>query len=362
MNMKFNQSLIVLGLLGPTTFLTGQNNLIPEFTVDGMVKEFRENSPTGDLREIVQTTSSASTGDIVETTLVQEPKGGDGSVEFYIRIENGALLDVGGRNEAGGPVIETTVVEPLADFVLRPVLGEVNSDTGVYDQETKAGGMVVSKAEVEVSQENLFLSGFESVTVPAGTFPQAVRVEVSTEIETTVTLPSPPVPNTESTLIELTQWLVNGVGLVKQVATTTGSGSPVTTTRELLSYSVPGSVPPGDLPTGVPQPENGGTILPLFPTSHPSGPSFARPEGWHWTEGEWDWSDAGQYWYWIPAGPPFVQNTASGVVVPRPISGWNFYNWPYFYSADEGVWYFIFQGNLPYVFNPDTGEWRRWGE
>ena len=93
-----------------------------------------------------------------------------------------------------------------------------------------------------------------------------------------------------------------------------------------------------------------------------SGPSFARPVGWHWTEGEWEWSDAGQYWYWIPAGPPFVQNTASGEVVPRPVNGWNFYNWPYFYNADEGVWYFIFQGNLPYVFNPETGEWRRWGE
>jgi len=92
------------------------------------------------------------------------------------------------------------------------------------------------------------------------------------------------------------------------------------------------------------------------------GPSFARPEGWHWTEGEWEWSDSEQFWYWIPGGPPFVQNTVSGQVVPRPVNGWNYFDWPYFWNSTQGVWYYVFQGNLPYVFNPETGEWRRWGE
>ena len=92
-----------------------------------------------------------------------------------------------------------------------------------------------------------------------------------------------------------------------------------------------------------------------------SGSSFARPEGWMWTQGEWEWSNDGGYWYWIPPGPPFVQNTRTGQVVARPVNGWNFYAWPYFWNASEGTWYFIFQGNLPYVLNPETGQWRRWG-
>ena len=103
-------------------------------------------------------------------------------------------------------------------------------------------------------------------------------------------------------------------------------------------------------------------VLTDFTATPPTGPSWARPEGWHWTEGEWEWSDEGQYWYWIPPGPPFVQNTVTGQALARPINGWNFYNWPYFYSASQGVWYYLFQGNLPYVLHPGTGQWRRWGE
>ena len=92
------------------------------------------------------------------------------------------------------------------------------------------------------------------------------------------------------------------------------------------------------------------------------GPSFARPDGWHWTEGDWEWSDGGRYWYWIPPGPPFVQNARTGQVVARPVEGWNFYEWPYFWNANRGVWFYLFQGNLPYVFDPGSGQWRRWGE
>ena len=93
--------------------------------------------------------------------------------------------------------------------------------------------------------------------------------------------------------------------------------------------------------------------------------SWARPEGWHWTEGEWEWSHGGRSWYWIPPGPPFVQNTETDEAVARPINGWNFYDWPYFWNSDRGVWYYIFQGDLPFVFKPSEpagSQWRRWGE
>lgn len=93
-----------------------------------------------------------------------------------------------------------------------------------------------------------------------------------------------------------------------------------------------------------------------------SSPGFSRPEGWHWTEGEWEWSHGDAFWYWIPLGPPAIRNTATGQVVPRPINGWNYYDWPYFYSAGRGVWYYIFQDNLPHVYHPTLDQWRLWGE
>ena len=89
-----------------------------------------------------------------------------------------------------------------------------------------------------------------------------------------------------------------------------------------------------------------------------------RPEGWFWNDGDWEWSSEDEFWYWIPPGPPFLENQTTGDVVPRPVEGWLFYDWPYFYALNDATWYFVFQGNLPFVFKPsaDPGEqWTLWG-
>ena len=250
---------LFVGVLVPL-LLGAQNNLIPEFTIDGTVKTFRETASPGGVTEAVQRTFSRRTPDAVETTLVQELSGG-GRVEFYVRIREGLLFDVGGRNEGGGTVSVENVVEPLSDYSLRPVLDSSRTDQGTYEQVISSGGTVLSTSDVETRQRNRFIGGFETVTVPAGTFTNAVRVEVFTQIQTTTPIPGLPTPPSTTTTINSTQWLVNGVGLVKQESSAEGPGGTQTTTRELLSYSVPGTVPAGQ-----PQVVCSGsdTILPLW--------------------------------------------------------------------------------------------------
>mgnify|MGYP006269827173 CR=1 FL=1 len=339
------------GLLAATA--VGQNNLVPEFTVDGMVKVLRETSTRGEVITVEQTTVSSVSGGIRETTLVQDFQDQPGSIEFYVRVANDRIQDWGDRADVSdsgfSSVIEKTPVDPLDDFLLRPTLDAETVDAGEYTIRTFIGGSLLSERDVNVTRRTTVVSGFESVTVPAGTFPNAVRVETQ-EVTEVQGGPDP--------VVNSTVWLANGVGLVKQTAVATDLEGTETTTTELLSYTAP-----GNLPQGRPVTENGGTVLPLLSDGQPpAGPSFARPDGWMWTEDNWQWSDERGYWYWIPSGPPFLRNTSTGQIVPRPINGWSYYDWPYFYNAARGTWFFIFQDNLPFVYDPSTGEWRRWGE
>lgn len=77
--------------------------------------------------------------------------------------------------------------------------------------------------------------GFESVTVPAGTFQNTARIE--TQTRTTVLLTgggSISVSGTE------TWWLASNIGLIKRVTTLHARGISQTDTEELISYSVGG--------------------------------------------------------------------------------------------------------------------------
>lgn len=89
-----------------------------------------------------------------------------------------------------------------------------------------------------------------------------------------------------------------------------------------------------------------------------------RPAGWFWNAGEWEWSSDENFWYWVPPGPPLIQNSTTQENLSRPVNGWIYYDWPYFYSLNEDTWFFIYQGNLPFVFRPSVApsqQWTLWG-
>jgi hypothetical protein len=72
------------------------------------------------------------------------------------------------------------------------------------------------KAEIDVQQTNT-IAAIESVTVPAGTYPEAVRVDSTMDIAITAKMGGMTVPATTTT-VNSSSWYVEGVGLVKNVS------------------------------------------------------------------------------------------------------------------------------------------------
>lgn len=253
----------VITVLSLSGTLHAQNNLIPEFTVDGFTKTLRETTGS-EVITATQTSSVNTTRTGYEATLTYDFANNEGSLVFDMRIINGELLDYGNTLSTASGRIERTAITPLSESVLSPVLDQTANSTGEYTLKTFNGGQEVSSFDSDYSQQTTYVAGFESVTVPAGTFDNAVKVVIVETIEQEPFLPV--LPPTVTTL-NITNWIANGVGLIKSVEKSTEGDITEITTTELISYSSPVA-----LPTNAPQLTNGGTALPLL-DSAPSPPT-----------------------------------------------------------------------------------------
>lgn len=330
------------------------NNFIPELTVDGVEKTFRVTGPETGTILGSEVTSVGGTSSQLDTTIVltfEQPVAG--SVTYNHTIDETGVYDTGWTNSSG---ISRTPSAPYLELERIYTFGITETSSGSFTLEMPFG----PDSTVAQTTENTLSGSFESVTVEAGTFENVLRLtRVETQILSSLLGP-------QETVITSQIWMANGVGVVKTaietVTQTPGLGSETeSSSTELVSYNIP-----GNLSTGAPTLENGGSGIALYNLDNPNpggnGSTFARPEGWHYTVGGYEWSNTGQFWYWIPPGPPQVVNLSTGDISLRPINGWNFYNWPYFYNANQGNWFYVFQSNLPSVLNLETNQWRRWGQ
>lgn len=147
--------------------------------------------------------------------------------EYVLKSSNGVLLL--GSNDSTDTLTAALVPYYVAKFPFR---------TGSsFVQAMKSGFNFGQDLDGDARNETADVSsvvtqkGFESVTVPAGTFPNSLKVETS--LTATVTLSS---NGSKITVTGVqTQWLAANVGPVKEIVVTSGGNVTETDTHELTS-------------------------------------------------------------------------------------------------------------------------------
>jgi hypothetical protein len=96
-----------------------------------------------------------------------------------------------------------------------------------------------------------------------------------------------------------------------------------------------------------------------------------RPSGWIYFDWPWAYDSTADAWRWFSDAPPDAMqwvhafggafngwNTLPNSAVAR---GWGWFNWPWVYSAEEGVWSFMQDGATQYVVEMSSGAWSLFG-
>lgn len=159
--------------------------------------------------------------------------------EWACRTEGLVALQLGGTSAA---TINTQDVQVTLDVDnVRGVTFPVEISPGDTWQHALefTGHMVVASQQIEANgsaQSNFTAVGYETVTVPAGTF-DALKIRVDTTIDINGVFQGISFPLHVSTPYDY--WFVQGVGWVKASGTGDIGGQPFTETIELQSYNIP---------------------------------------------------------------------------------------------------------------------------
>ena len=108
---------------------------------------------------------------------------------------------------------EGVTLPPAEDWVV----GKEWTGTWHIQGEADLAGVGTTTSDIQVVQDNQ-IAAVESVTVPAGTYDQAYRVDSTIHLELTTTVGNTTVPGV-SLSFDVSAWYVEGVGLVKQAST-----------------------------------------------------------------------------------------------------------------------------------------------
>jgi len=346
---------------------SAQNNLIPEFSAEGMVKTLRETTSKGSDITVTQTSQVVINNGTYEATIEQDFQGTQATLEFFITVDDDGVYDGGNTLTATeNGITSVTTRSPLTllrEFERVPEFGQTTSSTGTYELSIESNGQVVQSSDITIEQQVTFLAGFVSVTVPAGTFDNAIRAEV---VETITTTPTGPFPAQQTTSTQTsTQWLVNGVGLVKQESTHSSSvEAGYTSETVLLSYNAPDGVP-----TGQPDLANGGTAIALL-SSAPTPAPKDQLEAVFDQNGVFDagngfcfspwlgffYGETNPWIYHFTLGwlylNPSSSESSGEIYLYDPILGWLFTNeadYPSIYSFDRQEWLYYNEDSNPRV-------------
>ncbi len=149
--------------------------------------------------------------------------------DYYV---SGGGVTYLGNNDATDPI--TPALVPYARLLFPVQLGTVSALTGTgvpAGQDSKGNPLTIGLTQQVVN------SAFESVSVPAGSFPNALRqvTTLSGTVHDAALNQSTPVSETD------TVWLVPSVGIVKEMAATTSGSKTINRTRDLRGYTVNGT-------------------------------------------------------------------------------------------------------------------------
>jgi hypothetical protein len=153
------------------------------------------------------------------------------TIDSYYYVSGGGVTYLG-NNDATDPI--TPALVPYATLLFPVQLGTVSAltATSVPAGQDRSGNPLT----IDLTQQ-VVNSAFESVSVPAGSFPNALR-QITTRsgtVHDAALNQSTPVSETD------TVWLVPGVGIVKEMTATTSGPKTVNRAQDLRGYTVNGT-------------------------------------------------------------------------------------------------------------------------
>ncbi|HKD54295.1 MAG TPA: hypothetical protein VKB72_08725 [Steroidobacteraceae bacterium] len=153
------------------------------------------------------------------------------TIDSYYYVSAGGVTYLG-NNDATDPI--TPALVPYATLLFPVQLGTVSALTGARvpaGQDSSGNPLTIDLTQQVVN------SAFESVSVPAGTFPNALRQVMtrSGTVHDAALNQSTSVSETD------TVWLVPGVGIVKETTATSSASTTLNRAEDLRGYTVNGT-------------------------------------------------------------------------------------------------------------------------
>jgi hypothetical protein len=196
-------------------------------------------------------------GTVSATVLTESNPDGSGVAQDEYVFKDSVGLTEYGNTDTTDTLTPHLVPFPLLRFPLAPgsSFTQLNRSGVDYGQDLDGDG----RNEVAAVNSNVSVIGTENVTVPVGSFTNAVKIQ--TVITITVTFSS---DGSKATVTETdTRWLAPGVGPVKDMTVTQGQGITETVTEVLAAYVADG--------------QGGGIRIQVTPTSLTTQVNFTKP-------------------------------------------------------------------------------------
>lgn len=199
----------------PAPAATGGKCDNPYFpVVDGRILRYRNTVPGLETSEYTLTYSAVSDSSFIGTISTAD---GDSIIQEWTCLDGGLLspqlIQLPGGTE--GITVEYSNLEgltlPAADQ-MRPGGSWITRYTAAATMPDSGSGSMTMNQTTEMTNT---VTGIESITVPAGTYPNAVRVDTTGTIDMTMTVGDQTAP---ASVIEMsyTSWYVEGIGLIRQ--------------------------------------------------------------------------------------------------------------------------------------------------
>jgi hypothetical protein len=200
------------------------------WTFQGMYSETGQ--PPINYQNVVSITGTKPIGGVIATTIAETNSDGSGQGEEDYVTEESNGITFQGSNDASDILTPQLVPYRQIQFPLYAgaTFQQVNRNGLNLGQDLNGDGQ---PEQVNVVSQ-VTVVGFESVTVPAGTFPESAKIE--TQITATAILSQ--TGGTATVTGTETIWFAPGVGPVKSLRVTQGQGLTETVSEELTAYTI----------------------------------------------------------------------------------------------------------------------------